>query len=199
MNKAFVPGAVRRLGRTVKLPAIPRVKSSFKTLYLQCTSGSLARGFRRLGDLSHLSTPTKLAKRTRKPHLTLPSIHWQRMQSSLKGTMPTRADIAHWIERGAFSAGRICGTVSGLGAKTRPAMLFMTTAPVAEAILMEPLLRALAGDRREQPLCLWACEEVCEFYSAAPYLGQLRTIRRPNGARAALAQQAPTVFKSSMD
>jgi ADP-heptose:LPS heptosyltransferase len=206
MNNVFVPGAVRRLGRRVVSPSLPRVKAGFKTFYMQCRPANIAGSlpkflrFPKLGAFSAKDLLARLPKfpQVKFPALKFPTIHWPRVRWSALGALWDRINVVEALEHGAFYAGYAFGTVVGLRPSNRPAMLFATTASLPEAILLEPMLRSLAQRHSDRTFHLWGSEQMCELYSASPYIAKLRNIKRIDPARSPLSLRLRDHFSAAL-
>ena len=126
---------------------------------------------------SVIRSGTQLVARTHSP-----------IQQSIKSNTDVRLSLRmrfspdEWMQAASFAAGYAWGLsldrLSSIwnGKDTRKKMLVAIDAPLAEALLFEPVLRSLREHYRDRLLHLWATHEVCQLYSAAPYIAQLRVI-----------------------
>ncbi len=216
MNNLSVPGAVRQFGLRVVFPAIPRVKAGFKTLYRQCRPANVRRNFPklprlprfghlprlgkfpRLPKLPHFKLPQFKLPQFKLPHIKLSSVQWSQLRVSASHAFRRRFNLIEAMEHAAFYAGYAFGTMVGLRSSARSAMLVATTATLPEAILLEPMLRALAQQNRECPLHLWASDQVCELYSASPHIAQLRVIKHTDPSESVIFRQIRGYFSAAM-
>jgi ADP-heptose:LPS heptosyltransferase len=132
------------------------------------------------------------------PQLKLPSIDWSKIRLSASRAFRRRFNVVDALERAAFYTGYAFGTVMGLRPSARPAMLVATTATVPEAILLEPMLRALSQQNSESSLHLWASDQVCELYAASPFVAQLRIIKHSDPSKSVLSRQLRGHFSAAM-
>ncbi|HEX8521364.1 MAG TPA: hypothetical protein VF669_03845 [Tepidisphaeraceae bacterium] len=222
MNNLFAPGAlaISSFSRRVVSPAIPRVKAGFQTLYLQCNPTKLAERLPRVPQLQLPKMPrlhlpkiskarlSKLPKvKLKMPAMPDVSLKMQKLSLSLEPlkemriaasrAIRRRLDVVQVVENFSYHAGYSTGRLMGLRQGSRQVMLFATTASLPEAVLLEPMLKSLAARHVDRELHLWAHEEVCALYSAAPFVAHLRTIKRGRMGQS-LSQQIQRTFAAAM-
>jgi ADP-heptose:LPS heptosyltransferase len=132
------------------------------------------------------------------PKISLPAIHWPKVRLAAFRAVRSRFNVEDMLEQLAYYAGYSLGRVIGVRRSGAPAMLFATTASLPEAVLLEPMLRSLAARHPDHRFHLWAGEQVCELYSASPFVSKLRNIKRVDPERSRLSLRLQDHFSAAM-